>query len=104
LFHDQYLWEGGIVDQHLSLHDIEALAFTSLCTAGAREGAAQSMAKSIRAAERDGIRTHGLIYSPIYIEHLQSGNIRTEAMPRGYAPTSGGGACGCGKWFCASGD
>lgn len=69
------------MDQHLNLDEVEDLAFTSLRTAGAPELAARSMAKSIRAAERDGIRSHGLMYLPIYIEHLQCGTVLRAAMP-----------------------
>jgi len=69
------------LDQHLNLDEVEDLAFTSLRTAGASELAARSMAKSIRAAERDGIRSHGLMYLPIYIEHLQCGKVLRAAMP-----------------------
>lgn len=69
------------MDQHLTLDEVEALAFSSLHTAGALDVAARSMARSIRAAERDGIRSHGLMYLPVYIEHLQCGKVLHAARP-----------------------
>ena len=77
------------MDQHLNLDEVEALAFTSLRTAGALDVAARSMARSIRAAERDGIRSHGLMYLPIYIEHLQCGKVLRGAMPLVSRPRPG---------------
>lgn len=70
------------MDHQLTLDEVEALAFRCLSGAGALDVAARSMARSIRAAERDGIRSHGLMYLPIYVEHLRCGKVLTEAEPR----------------------
>lgn len=69
------------MDHHLTLDDVEALAFDCLSAAGASDVAARSMARSVRAAERDGIRSHGLMYLPIYAEHLRCGKVLTDATP-----------------------
>lgn len=66
---------------HLSLDDVEALAQTTLQRAGASEAAAAAVARSTRLAERDGIRSHGLLYVPIYAEHLTCGKVSTTAKP-----------------------
>ena len=66
----------------LSLDDVEALARDTLARAGASEQAATSVARSTRAAERDGMRSHGLLYVPIYAEHLRCGKVEGEAKPK----------------------
>lgn len=66
---------------HLSLDDVEALAQSTLQRAGASEAAAAAVARSTRLAERDGIRSHGLLYVPIYAEHLMCGKVSTVAQP-----------------------
>ena len=43
-----------------SLDEVEALACRVLLAAGASAAAAFAVARSIRLAERDGIRSHGL--------------------------------------------
>ena len=65
----------------LSLDDVEALARDSLMRAGASDQAAASVARSTRAAERDGMRSHGLLYIPIYAEHLCCGKVDGAASP-----------------------
>jgi len=70
------------MEHNLSLDEVEALAFARLTAVGASESAARSMAKSIRAAERDGIRSHGLMYLPIYAEHVQCGKVLGHAEPK----------------------
>jgi len=69
------------MNEHLSLNDIEALARDALMRAGASAVAAASVARSTRAAERDGIRSHGLMYVPIYAEHLRCGKVAGDAQP-----------------------
>lgn len=69
------------MQHYLSLAAVETLAVTQLMAAGAAVGAAHSMARSIRAAERDGIRSHGLMYLPIYVEHLRCGKVIGDAVP-----------------------
>ena len=67
--------------EQLSLAQVEDLSFRCLIAAGASDLAAQSVARSIRAAERDGIRSHGLMYLPIYMEHLRCGKVLGAAVP-----------------------
>ncbi|MGR3514249.1 MAG: Ldh family oxidoreductase [Paracoccaceae bacterium] len=66
----------------LTLDQVEALARDTFTAAGATEPAAASVARSTRLAERDGIRSHGLLYVPIYAEHLRCGKVSTTAQPR----------------------
>ncbi|MDQ0315591.1 Ldh family oxidoreductase [Amorphus orientalis] len=65
----------------LSLSDIEDLAYQAVLGAGAAEPAAAAMARATRAAERDGIRSHGLHYIPIYCEHVVCGKVDGRAEP-----------------------
>jgi (2R)-3-sulfolactate dehydrogenase (NADP+) len=55
--------------QRLGLDEVEALALLALVAAGARAAQAEPVARSIRGAERDGMRTHRLLYLPVYAEH-----------------------------------
>ena len=65
----------------LSLAEIEDLASRTLQAAGTSEAAARSLARGIALAERDGIRSHGLLYLPIYCEHVQCGKVDGAAVP-----------------------
>lgn len=65
----------------LTLDEVEALATRTLEHAGANQAAAASVARSTRLAERDGIRSHGLLYVPIYAEHLRCGKVVGSATP-----------------------
>lgn len=65
----------------LSLDRVEDLAFQTLQNAGASAHQAVGVARSIRLAERDGIRSHGLVYVPIYAEHLRCGKVLGAANP-----------------------
>ncbi|MBQ0803757.1 Ldh family oxidoreductase [Sulfitobacter sp.] len=68
--------------QHkLTLDAVEQLACETLMEAGATKAAASSVARSTRLAERDGIRSHGLLYVPIYAEHLLCGKVSPTAIP-----------------------
>lgn len=67
--------------QQFNLDEIEALARQTLAAAGATPAAATAVARSIRLAERDGIRSHGLQYLPIYTEHLRCGKVLGQAEP-----------------------
>jgi (2R)-3-sulfolactate dehydrogenase (NADP+) len=71
----------AMATKRLTLDEIEALAHDALLAAGAQETAAASVARSTRAAERDGIRSHGLLYIPIYAEHLRCGKVDAAAVP-----------------------
>lgn len=65
----------------LTLDAVEDMAKAVLERAGATPVAAASVARSTRAAERDGIRSHGLMYLPIYAEHLRCGKVDKAAAP-----------------------
>lgn len=67
---------------HLTLDEVEQLATKTLEGAGATSIAAASVARSTRLAERDGIRSHGLLYVPIYAEHLRCGKVVGSADPQ----------------------
>ncbi len=65
----------------LTLNDIEQLALAALTKAGASASQASALAKAVMAAERDGIKSHGLVYVPIYCLHLQCGKVIGDAEP-----------------------
>jgi (2R)-3-sulfolactate dehydrogenase (NADP+) len=67
--------------KRLSLEEVESLSRDALTAAGASPAAAASVARSTRLAERDGIRSHGLLYVPIYAEHLRCGKVDGQALP-----------------------
>ena len=66
----------------LSLDEVEQLASKALEGAGTAPHAAASVARSTRLAERDGIRSHGLVYVPIYAQHVQCGKVIGDAIPK----------------------
>ena len=66
----------------LFLDEVYDLAKTALVKAGASETAAASVATSTWRAERDGIRSHGLMYVPIYAEHVRCGKVIGTAEPQ----------------------
>jgi (2R)-3-sulfolactate dehydrogenase (NADP+) len=66
---------------NLTLDAVEDLARRTLERAGASASVAASMARSTRLAERDGIRSHGLLYVPIYAEHVRCGKVDGRAAP-----------------------
>ena len=70
-----------MTNTQLTLREISTLAEEALIASGASAGAASSLAAAITAAERDGIRSHGLIYVPIYCEHLKCGKVNAAAEP-----------------------
>ena len=73
----------------LSLDQVEALALETLVRAGASERQAASVARATRLAERDGIRSHGLMYIPVYAEHLRCGKVLGAAEPGVTCPRPG---------------
>lgn len=73
----------------LDLDGVEALALRRLREAGASEGQALPVARSIRLAERDGVRSHGLMYLPVYAEHLVCGKVDGQAVPVVSRPRTG---------------
>lgn len=68
-------------DTKLSLNEVLALAQSALEGAGATAANAAAVARSTQLAERDGIRSHGLMYVPIYAEHVQCGKVNGESKP-----------------------
>ncbi len=70
-----------MTDTTLSLDQVEDLARQTLMRAGGSEEQSASVARSTRLAERDGIRSHGLMYVPIYAEHLRCGKVLGSANP-----------------------
>jgi (2R)-3-sulfolactate dehydrogenase (NADP+) len=73
----------------MTLDEVEALALRALTAAGASGAQALPVARSIRAAERDGMRSHGLLYLPVYVEHLTCGKVDGQAEPRLERPRTG---------------
>ena len=65
----------------MSLSEVRELATNALIGAGARPEAAASVARSTYLAERDGIRSHGLLYVPIYADHVKCGKVDGQAIP-----------------------
>jgi (2R)-3-sulfolactate dehydrogenase (NADP+) len=65
----------------LSVAEIAALAARALRNHGASESQAETLAAGVAAAERDGLRSHGLMYLPIYCEHLDCGKVVGQALP-----------------------
>ena len=70
----------------MTLEEIETLATDALVGAGARSDVAVSVARSTWRAERDGVRSHGLMYVPIYAEHVQCGKVDGNAVPEVETP------------------
>ncbi|MEP0941759.1 MAG: Ldh family oxidoreductase [Rhizobiaceae bacterium] len=65
----------------MTLDEIRQLATDALIGAGASKTNAASVAQSTWRAERDGVRSHGLLYVPIYAEHVQCGKVDGQAVP-----------------------
>lgn len=59
----------------MTLAEIELLSLDALMAAGASRENAAAVARSTMLAERDGIRSHGLLYVPIYAEHVRCGKV-----------------------------
>ena len=66
---------------NITLDDVKQVAIDALVGAGATKKNAESVAKSTVLAERDGIRSHGLMYVPIYSEHVKCGKVDGNAEP-----------------------
>jgi len=65
---------------NLTLDQVGELAQSALERAGASAINAASVARSTVRAERDGIRSHGLMYVPIYAEHVSCGKVNGKAV------------------------
>jgi len=70
------------MNECLSLDDVQALARDVLIRAGTSAGNAAIVARSIRMAERDGLRDAGLGALPDVVEHLRSGRVNGQAVAR----------------------
>lgn len=68
-------------DETLTLEQVEELTTSALLGAGASLTNAASVARSTKRAEYDGIRSHGLMYVPIYAEHVVCGKVDGKAVP-----------------------
>lgn len=73
----------------LTFDQIEGLAFGELTREGAGDVNARSVARSIRRAEADGIRSVGLGYLPTYLSHLPTGKVDGKAVPEIETPRPG---------------
>lgn len=78
-----------MTDTTLTLDQVEDLARQTLADAGASQEQSASVARSTRLAERDGIRSHGLMYVPVYAEHLRCGKVVGSAVPTVARPRAG---------------
>lgn len=67
--------------KRMSLGEIEQLARQVLVAAGTRPDNAAPLAHAIMEAERDGIASHGLLYLPVYVEHVRCGKVDGQARP-----------------------
>ena len=65
----------------ITLEQVMQTAQNALQGAGASEVNAAAVARSTVLAERDGIRSHGLMYVPIYAEHVICGKVDGNAVP-----------------------
>lgn len=65
----------------LNLAEIEAMAFEFLLAANVTADVARSVARSIRRAEADGIRSHGLARLVTYGRHASIGKVDGHAIP-----------------------
>lgn len=73
----------------MTLDEIESLAQRVLTGAGATPENAGPLAHAIMQAERDGIASHGLMYLPVYAEHLSCGKVDGRAVPTLETPRPG---------------
>lgn len=88
-----------MTQQILTLDAVESHALVRLRKAGASDVAAAAVARSIRLAERDGIRSHGLLYLPVYEEHLRCGKVVGTAVPKVARPRPGAVSVDAGHGF-----
>ncbi|MBT8113773.1 MAG: Ldh family oxidoreductase [Arenicella sp.] len=71
-----------MTEKNISLTEVQQITERALQGAGASEINAASVARSTVLAERDGIRSHGLMYVPIYAEHVRCGKVDGLADPK----------------------
>jgi (2R)-3-sulfolactate dehydrogenase (NADP+) len=65
----------------LTIAEIEALTHAALVACNTSEANANSVTRSVVAAELDGIHSHGLARLPTYCEHARCGKIDGQASP-----------------------
>jgi (2R)-3-sulfolactate dehydrogenase (NADP+) len=75
----------------ITLREIEivTIAAKALEAHGASATQAAALARGIAAAEADGLRSHGLMYMPIYCGHLDVGKVLGKAEPIVSRPAAG---------------
>ena len=73
----------------MTLAAVEQLCLRVLMAAGTHKENAAPVAHSTMLAERDGIRSHGLFYVPIYAEHVRCGKVDGMACPVVSQPRTG---------------
>lgn len=78
-----------MTERMMTLAAVEHLCLRALMAAGASEANAAAVARSTMLAERDGIRSHGLLYVPIYAEHVRCGKVDGVARPLVSQPRPG---------------
>ena len=78
-----------MTERMMTLAAVEHLCLRALMAAGASEANAAAVARSTMLAERDGIRSHGLLYVPIYAEHVRCGKVDGVAQPLVSEPRPG---------------
>ena len=71
----------NISSHHLTLEQVEGMTVKALFGAGASIKSASSMGKAVRAAGRDGISSHGMLYVPTYCEHVKCGKVDGSTNP-----------------------
>ena len=89
---------GGV--ERLSLDDVEQLSAQMLIASGASTLQAGATARSIRAAEAEGIRTVGLSYLPTYCDHVACGKVVGNAVPIVTTPRAAVVLVDAGNGFC----
>ncbi len=65
----------------LTEHQVYTLSYNALTHHGCSTAAANSLALSIKETEKSGISSHGLLYLPIYCQHLACGKVAHSAKP-----------------------
>jgi (2R)-3-sulfolactate dehydrogenase (NADP+) len=65
----------------ISLDEAEEVTYRALCASHTGESNARSVARSVRAAERDEIGSHGLLRVPSYCDQAACGKIDGTATP-----------------------
>ena len=69
-------------DTKVTTDAIVALTMRALRASGASEANARPVAEATAAAEAAGLPSHGLLYVPIYCDHLRCGKVDGSARPR----------------------